>query len=194
MTEEFNRMAESYVQVEGNLVGSGTVVKHTARNTFVLTCEHVVRGERVVTVAFRDGGRFRRVNARIVAVDVEEDLALLRTSQRIPNSEPIVVAEEEPDLYTRAYVMGSAAGLYGTAGEAVLCAKDGSNGPQVKGWGYQFTGVIVRGMSGGLLCNADSELIGVPHRLEQEEDRTLGNIGFAVPLPTVQAFLKEHLP
>jgi S1-C subfamily serine protease len=49
-------------------------------------------------------------------------------------------------------------------------------------------------MSGGLLCNHDAQLVGVPHLIEREEDRTLGNIGFAVPLPTIKAFLEAHLP
>jgi serine protease Do len=193
VTEEFNTMAQSYVQVEGAQVGSGTVVKHEGRNTYVLTCEHVVRGEKVVTVVFRDGGRFHRVNARVIAADPDKDLALVRTSKRVATRMPVVIAEEEPEIYTRSYVMGSAAGLYGTAGEVVLCAKDGSNG-DTRGRFYQFTGVIVRGMSGGMLCNQDAELIGVPHLLEREEDRTLGNIGFAVPLPAVRTFLKEELP
>jgi S1-C subfamily serine protease len=193
MTEELNKMAQSYVQVEGGLVGSGSIVLHQARNSWVLTCEHVVRGEQVVTVAFLENGRMRRVNARIVSVDVVNDLALIRTAQRIPHRAEVEIAPDEPGIYERGYVMGSAAGLYGTAGEVVITALPGAAlGPSYP-W-YQFTGLAVQGISGGLLCNYDAQLVGVPHQIEREENRTLGNIGFAVPLPVIQAFLAEHLP
>lgn len=193
MTEELSRMAKSYVQVEGGLVGSGSIVLHQARNSWVLTCEHVVRGEQVVTVAFLEEGRMRRINARIVAVDVDQDLALLRTVQRIPHREEIELAPDEPGIYERGYVMGSAATLYGTAGEVVITGLPGAAlGPALPF--YQFTGLAVQGISGGLLCNYDGQLVGVPHQIEREEDRTLGNIGFAVPLPVIKTFLDTYLP
>lgn len=195
MTEELQRMLESYVQVEGVGIGSGSIVKHGPRSTYVLTCQHVVVGEKVVMVVFREGGRFRRLPARIIAVDADNDLALVRTSTRVPHRQPIELAADEPELYTRGYVMGSGAGLYGTAGEVVLCSKDGSNAAQgERKRCYQFTGVMVQGMSGGLLCDFDARLVGVPHLVEREETRTLGTIGFAVPLPVIKAFLEEHIP
>lgn len=193
MTEELNKMASSYVQVEAALTGSGSIVLHTARNSYVLTCEHVVRGEKVVTVAFLEGPRMRRVNARIVAIDVTNDLALIRTAQRIPHRAEVELAPNGPGIYERGYVMGSAAGLYGTAGEVVITGLPGAAlGPSYP-W-YQFTGLAVQGISGGLLCNYDAQLVGVPHQIEREENHTLGNIGFAVPLPAVKAFLEAHLP
>jgi S1-C subfamily serine protease len=189
MKEELDRMAESYVQVEGSMVGSGSIVKNSSRNTWVLTCQHVVANDTVVSVVYREGERFKRLNARVAAVDTTYDLALLRTARRLPRPE-IVLAQEEPELYTRGYVMGTAAALYGTAGEVLITAHKGSNGHKKS---LQFSGIIVSGMSGGLLCNTDGELVGVLHEQEREGDHPLGNIGFAIPLPVVMAFLNAHL-
>lgn len=195
MTGQLQRMAESYVAVETDTDnGSGTIVAHRSRSSFILTCWHVVNEKGAApSVVYRDGARFRRVKARIVAFDEENDLALLRTT-RIPSRRPIAVAEHEPELYDVAYVMGTCAGLYGTPGQVIIAARDNTSGARSTKGLYQYTGLALQGISGGLLCNIDAELIGVPHLAEREGDRVLGNIGYAVPLPVIRDFLLEHLP
>lgn len=186
-------MAESYVTVRTpNDCGSGSIVAHKRGKSFVLTCAHVVRGCDKPQVLYRDKGKFHFLTASVVAVDETNDLALLRVSTKIARR-PIDIAEAPPDLYERGYVMGSHAGLHGTAGEVVITNMDTSSGSRQVAGLVQFTGAAASGMSGGMLCNMDGELVGVPHLLERVDDVPLGCIGFAVPLTTFGAFLGKHL-
>jgi S1-C subfamily serine protease len=187
-------MSESYVTVRTDSdSGSGSIIAHRGRRSFVLTCAHVVRNCKKPFIVYRDGSRFHQLAAAVVAVDTENDLALLRVSTKIKRR-PIDVADDAPGMYTRGYVMGSHAGLHGTAGEVLITALDNSNGSRAVGKLIQFTGAAASGMSGGMLCDVDGDLVGVPHLLERVDDYPLGCIGFAVPLDIVKGFLDGNLP
>lgn len=195
MTEILLFIAESFVHVEnadGN--GSGSIIAHGPRNSYVLTCEHVVRGNASVAVVYRDNGRFVRRTARVVAADKDTDLALLRVSRRLPRP-ALPLAVREPCLFERALVMGSAAGNFGTPGDAIIAstAAAGNGKRRTKDY-YQYTGFAVEGISGGILANVDGQLIGVPGLVERQNNIPISCMGYAVRLPVIKAFLDEHLP
>jgi serine protease Do len=195
MKDELTAMAESYLSVDGGTqVGSGIVVWNTRHHSYVLTCAHCVEGSERVDVVWRKGDTvtFHRAKAAVMAFDAVHDLAMLRT-RRIAGKRPIAVAMKEPELYERGFVMGSARGLYGTAGEAVISAVGNSAGTKDSKGKYMYTGPAVTGMSGGPLCNEDGELVGIVSEAEAIDGMALGCIGFAVPLKPVRAFMAQAL-
>lgn len=178
-------IAGSHVGIEAanGGTGSGTVVAQTARNSYVLTCAHVVKADRRCEILFDSSNHGRgkyTVNGIIERVDAENDLALIRTAHRI--LAPIELAEE-PYLYERLWVMGAPDGLWGTAAPALLCNLDAK--------GYIYTGLAAPGMSGGSLCNLEGQLLGVIRDVKTDSGAPVWNIGFAVPLPAIRAFLDK---
>lgn len=176
------------LSVPGASTGSGVVVMQGSRNTHVLTCAHVVGNAERMEVIFRSGEtRLSKLNAVVEHVDTDNDLALVRTARRM-NADPIVVATDEPEIYERAFVVGSPGGLFGTAADALICSTNGHNGHA--GTGYQFTGLSVPGISGGALANYEGELLGIVSNVKTEAHLPVWNIGFAVPLPKIHEFLR----
>lgn len=198
--EQLARMAQSYVGVYTDMnLGSGTVVGHKGRRSYILTCHHVVNRPLGSRIKYHDKcpesfgpAIFTEVPAAVEESDLAMDLALLSVPRLARPT--IDISDGEPCLYSRGLVMGTAAGLYGTAGEVVLCGMEGSNGDDLTGDLYQYVGLSVGGVSGGLLCDADGALIGVPSQGSRENDLSIQNMGFAVPLPLVEAFLGLYLP
>ena len=182
------------IETDSGGAGSGTVIAHTHRNAWVLTCAHVVGKSKRCEVLFYEeieeetSKTIKRVNAVVELAAPEVDLALLRVSKKILS--PIDIAEEEPDFYEHLFVMGAPDGLWGTADRALLTSKDRRNGDRDD---YQYTGLAVPGMSGGTLANLEGELVGVISMVKTDSHLPIWNIGFAVPLPIVKAFIPEKL-
>lgn len=194
MIDALARGARSYVGVKTFAsTGSGSVVGHGKDGTYILTCHHVVTRPQKLRVLWPEDGKIRYVGAEVVRADKALDLALLKTGHLVDRI-PIDLADDLPELYCRCYTLGSASGRYGAGGEVILCGADGSTGSEHFGKLLMFSGLIVCGMSGGMLLNSDGELIGVPHLSEIENEVALNALGYAVPLKTVKAFLKRWLP
>jgi S1-C subfamily serine protease len=186
-------MIKSYVTVEADGKAGGSIVAHGPRASFILTCDHVVKGTKNPKILIRDGNRFRFMLTSVVATDEDNDLALLKTRRRMKES-AVELASDGPELYEDAFILGSHDGLHGTAGRCVVCGLSGSNGSRDSRNQIQFTGPVAAGMSGGMLGDVDGALIGVPSHGARSGEHMLGNIGFAVPLSIVKEFLKKHLP
>lgn len=176
------------LSVPGSSTGSGVVVLQGSRNTRILTCAHVIGDAKRLEVIYRSGERdLLEIAAIVERVDADKDLALIRTTRRLPMS-PITLASEEPDVYERAFVVGAPGGLFGTAADALICSTNGHNGH--RDMGYQFTGLSAPGISGGALANYEGELFGIVSTVKTEAHLPIWNIGFAIPLPTIREFLE----
>lgn len=181
------QMAKSYCAVSGDGEAGGSIVGHGPRCSFVLTCQHVVGSDKRPTVDVRDDeAGFMHISASVVAVDAATDLALIKTRKRI-TTDAIPLSDDAAELYESAFVMGNHAESFGVAGPATICAV-GGNGKQI-----QFTGPAAVGMSGGMLCNIDGELIGVLASVHRDNEHLVDTIGYAVPLATVKEFLEKHM-
>ncbi|MEU4572763.1 S1C family serine protease [Nonomuraea sp. ATR24] len=157
--------------------GSGFVVDGRGH---VLTNAHVVRGESEVTVVLGDG---RRLAARVLGADDDEDLAVLRVDgaaglppATLGRSAALAVGEQ-------VLAIGSPLGLSGTVTAGIVSALD----REVRLGGSARTAVqtdasINPGNSGGPLVNARGEVVGVNTAIAA--DRGGGNIGigFAIPI------------
>lgn len=181
-------IAEASVRVEtAGSTGSGTVIAHVGRSSWVLSCAHVAGPGASAQVVWRVGKRFVRARGKVERADSARDLSLIRT-RRLPLP-ALALAVEEPDLYEKLWVVAAPEGYHGTAVESVLSGKDGSNGDPDEA--YQLSGFSAPGASGGTVANFNGELVGVVTGIRHDGHRPLNNIVFASPLPAIKAFLSE---
>jgi len=197
MSAAMQSMARSYVMVKGtdkhSSVGSGVLVRNDRRASYVLTCSHLLDTDSPYKLVRRVGNRFAHDLAEWVESDYDHDLALLR-GPHLDGAWPVSLAADEPELYTHGYTFGSHAALFGMAADALITGAHGSHGERGEEHLYLFTGVAHQGMSGGMLCNLDGELVGLLDKVLTEDERVTHTIGYAVDLPTIRNFLQATLP
>jgi S1-C subfamily serine protease len=168
--------------------GSGTVILRGREASLVLTAQHVVEAEgRVVEVLVPYATGERGVStsrARVLLVDRDRDLALLLSDA--PLAAPALpVAAREPDLYEAVYMVAAPMGLAGTAAPGVVSAKLERDGAAL----WEITGLTFFGSSGGTVANTRGELVAVPVVVSTWNGLPIPQIGFAVPLASIHAFL-----
>lgn len=189
---ELVRIASAAVAINAaRASGSGTCIAHIGMNSYILTCAHVLDDEekRVLVGSWR-GGKWHEVPANVALVDEANDLALLRTTKRLEHIAPATIADTEPDLYEKVFVVGSGSDLYGLASEGLLCGTRGSTRTTCKNY-YVYTGLSCPGMSGGPLANDEGELIGVILAVDKNGHLPIWSIGYAMALPIVTEFLTK---
>jgi len=190
--DELETAARSVIKIETETGrGSGNVIAHVGNNSYVLTCKHVIDDEpgMRVQVVRREGKRFVSTPGIVERCDPKHDLAIVRTSRRIPVP-AIGLADKEPELYEPLYSVGCGSGFYGLAARALLTALDGSAG-EAGATGYLYTGLCINGMSGGALIDEDGALVGVIEAMDRNGHLPVWSIGHAVPLPAIKAFLRN---
>jgi putative serine protease PepD len=172
------RVLPSVVSVEaGRGGGSGFVVDARGH---VLTNAHVIRGESEVTVVLNDG---RRLSARVLGADFDEDLAVLEVDGAA--NLPAATLGRSGDLAVGDQVLaiGSPLGLSGTVTAGIVSAVDrevrlgGSTRRAV-----QTDASINPGNSGGPLVNARGEVVGVNTAIAAGRGGGNIGIGFAIPI------------
>lgn len=186
--------------------GSGTVLKKTEDSMYILTCYHVIdanyeaqqRGYKVgVTVGYnietKEGkpAGMTVYGAEIIKVDVENDLALLKTYFNDESLKVIKLAEEEPIRGDIIYSVGHPLGLPRAISKGILTSK-------VEGF-YVSDNTTTFGNSGGGLFNIKGELIGVPAKVTGYEGGKddLGKptfvpesgLGLSINLTVIKTFL-----
>jgi putative serine protease PepD len=141
----------------------------------LLTNFHVVQavfdsGSRKV---FLERGK-TEIDATIVKIDRDEDLALLRAEKKIPGLDAAVATVQPGQPVV---VAGAPLGLDDTVTSGVISAyrPDDRDGPVI-----QFDAPINPGNSGGPVVNADDEVVG----LATAKARDAEGIGLAVPIKT----------
>jgi putative serine protease PepD len=172
------RVLPSVVSVAaGRGGGSGFVVDDRGH---VLTNAHVVSGRDDVAVILNDG---RRLAARVVGEDEDEDLAVLQVS--VPGGLTPATLGRSGDLSVGDQVLaiGSPLGLSGTVTAGIVSALDrevrlGS----ARRTAVQTDASINPGNSGGPLVNARGEVVGVNTAIAASRGGGNIGIGFAIPI------------
>ncbi|MFG1696299.1 S1C family serine protease [Nonomuraea sp. NPDC049309] len=172
------RVLPSVVSIETRTAGgSGFAVDDRGH---ILTNAHVVAGSTQVTVVLNDG---RRLTARVVGADGDEDLAVLEvdhpgelTSATLGRSSGLSVGDQ-------VLAIGSPLGLSGTVTAGIVSALD----REVRLGGARRTAVqtdasINPGNSGGPLVNARGEVVGVNTAIAAGRGGGNIGIGFAIPI------------
>lgn len=185
--DTLSAVMESCVSVETPelATGSGVVVRHGKRCSYVVTCHHVVKGHRKVKVNLRVGKKFFAYNAIVEKTDEKKDLALLRTARKVGVS-AVELAPEAPSHCAEVCVVGHPAGFFGLACQGVLSFVDTA-------YGYMISGVVsLEGTSGSAVVNTEGGLIGILHSGGHQGNLPVWGICYAVPFEDVRSFLTEE--
>ncbi|MEJ2543685.1 MAG: trypsin-like peptidase domain-containing protein [Calditrichaceae bacterium] len=184
-----DRRYQQYVQS----VGSGFII---SSNGYILTNQHVVENATEIIVAKSSGDEYP---AEIIGTDIITDVALLKIdgenhhSIALGNSDDLIIGEW-------AIALGNPFGLFVTSQPTVtvgvVSATDRDFSRQ-QGRVYedmiQTDASINHGNSGGPLCNANGEVIGMNTFIYTGDSGTRGfvGIGFAIPINRITNIIDD---
>ncbi len=165
-------------------LGSGVII---SAQGYVLTNNHVVAGADQIQVMIRDG---RSLDAKIVGVDPDTDLAVLRIQA---DDLPSIVIGDSSRLRVGDVVLaiGNPFGVGQTVTQGIVSAT-GRNQLGISAFEnfIQTDAAINPGNSGGALVNAHGELIGINTAIFSKSGGSQG-IGFAIPESLAKGVMKQ---
>ncbi|MEA3120337.1 MAG: serine protease DegQ, partial [Paraburkholderia sp.] len=165
-------------------LGSGVIVSSEG---YILTNQHVVDGADQIEIALADG---RRTNAKVVGVDPETDLAVLKIN--VANLPTITLGRmDEARVGDVVLAIGNPFGVGQTVTMGIISAL-GRNHLGINTFEnfIQTDAPINPGNSGGALVDARGHLIGINTAIYSRSGGSLG-IGFAVPVSTAKSVLES---
>lgn len=174
--------------IDRELVGEGGVVKKVKARRYadVPIDQH----------QYRDGARVASTNyvSDIVVEDQKVDLAVLRIRGSIPHTYAAPLLPEGAVIVRgeRVWIVGNPLGQDVTLGRGIVSHT--ARNAQVPWTNNEVLPLIQHsagstgGNSGGALYNDQGQLIGVP----AASFRSAPHLGYAIPVATVRAFLREH--
>lgn len=175
----------SLVQISsGRGSGAGTIWH---ADGLIITNAHVVRGDAVPQITLPDG---RSLPAQILAVDAERDLAaLVVDAYNLPTIEVGDSRKLRPGQWVTA--VGHPWGVQGAITSGVVIGA-GAKLPEMSDLqpGREWIALSLHmrpGHSGGPLVDALGRLVGINTMI------TGPDVGFAIPIQVVKAFLKERM-
>jgi Do/DeqQ family serine protease len=165
-------------------LGSGVIVSAAG---YILTNHHVVDAADEIEVALSDG---KKLLAKVVGIDPETDLAVLRVNAEglpaitIGRSESLRVGD--PVL-----AIGNPFGVGQTVTSGIVSAL-GRSGLHINTFEnfIQTDAAINPGNSGGALVDAKGELVGINTAIYSRSGGSMG-IGFAIPVSTAKMVLDQ---
>lgn len=156
-------------------IGSGVIIDASG---VILTNNHVVAGDGVVTVRLHDGRVFE---AAEVKADPQTDLAIIR----IEGAENLTAARlgdsDATEIGDWVLALGQPFGLEGTVTAGIISAKGRGIGITDRENFLQTDAAINPGNSGGPLVSLNGEVIGINTAISSSSGGNQG-VGFAVPI------------
>ena len=159
------------VRIEGATQGSGVLVKKEGNRYTVLTAWHVVSGNRPgeeVAIIAPDGKEHQLENGSIQRLG-EVDMAVLTFSSpgayEVASIGDIKKVKHDQPIYVAGFPLNNSQNLRYEKGEVVANADVGID----QGYQLLYDNKTESGMSGGVLLNADGELVGLHGRGEKNE-------------------------
>ncbi|PTB18243.1 2-alkenal reductase [Trinickia symbiotica] len=165
-------------------LGSGVIVSSEG---YILTNQHVVDGADEIEVALADG---RRTNAKVVGVDPETDLAVLKIN--MSNLPTMTLGRmDEARVGDVVLAIGNPFGVGQTVTMGIISAL-GRNHLGINTFEnfIQTDAPINPGNSGGALIDAHGNLLGINTAIYSRSGGSLG-IGFAIPVSTAKSVLES---
>ena len=164
--------------------GTGTGFYLPEKNFFV-TNFHVVEGCKEVTLQSTKKDRFL---AKVVMVNPEVDIAILKSDATVSSAKPIIINEEASVSNTdKVYIHGYPYGLPYTVTEGIVSSVE----QLIDQRHYLQTDAAINpGNSGGPILNANGELVGVTTAKFMNAD----GIGFGITYKDVIQEIKEFDP
>jgi Do/DeqQ family serine protease len=165
-------------------VGSGVIVSPEGH---ILTNNHVVEDADDIEVVLSDG---RRAAAKVLGIDPDSDLALLKISL---DNLPVIVLGQSESLRVGdiALAIGNPFGVGQTVTSGIVSAL-GRNQLGINTFEnfIQTDAAINPGNSGGALVDANGHLIGINTAIYSRSGGNMG-IGFAIPVATAMSVMKD---
>ena len=165
-------------------LGSGVIVSSEG---YILTNEHVVDGADEIEVALPDG---RRTNAKVIGVDPETDLAVLKIA--MTNLPTITLGRiDQAHVGDVVLAIGNPFGVGQTVTMGIISAL-GRNHLGINTFEnfIQTDAPINPGNSGGALVDVNGNLLGINTAIYSRSGGSLG-IGFAIPVSTARSVLES---
>lgn len=164
-------------------IGSGAVIHESG---YIVTNAHVVAQASDIQVSFANN---RKLDATVVAVDSDHDLAVLKVHDNAPLRALRLGKANDLLVGETVIAIGNPLGFEHTCTTGIISATNRTltfpNGVEYEGL-IQTDASINPGNSGGPLLNVNGELIGINSAIRGDAQ----NIGFAIPV----ARLWEQLP
>ncbi len=170
----FEQMPGFSERRQSNSLGSGVVVSKAGH---ILTNFHVIDGAEEILVALSDG---RQANAKVIGVDPETDLGVLKIE--LPDLHVLPFATQETlRVGDVVLAIGNPFGVGQTTTMGIVSAlgRDGL-GMNVYENFIQTDAAINPGNSGGALIDTQGKLVGINTAIYSQSGGSLG-IGFAIP-------------
>ena len=173
-------------QAPAQSLGSGFV---WSSDGIIVTNNHVVEGASRITVNFNDG---TQLAARLLGVDPDSDLAVLRVDARQLTAAPIGTSSDLM-IGETVVAVGNPFGLSGTVTTGVVSALGRSVSSQENGRTYtdfiQTDASINPGNSGGPLLNIEGKVVGINVAIHSQAQ----GIGFAIPVDRARKVIEDLL-
>ena len=170
----FNLQPQRKRQTQG--LGSGVIVD--AKNGYILTNNHVIKGADIITVTLRDGRQF---DAKLVGTDPGTDIAVLKVKSDNLVALPLANSDK---LRVGDFVIaiGNPFGLGQTVTSGIVSALDRSGLGIGRFEDYIQTDASINpGNSGGALIDLRGQLVGINNAIYSRTGSNIG-IGFAIPI------------
>ncbi|HVG24541.1 MAG TPA: trypsin-like peptidase domain-containing protein [Thermoanaerobaculia bacterium] len=167
-------------------LGSGFV---WSSDGIIVTNNHVVEGASRITANFNDG---TQLPARLLGVDPDSDLAVLRVDGKSFTAAPIGTSSDLM-IGESVIAVGNPFGLSGSVTTGVVSALGRSVPSETQGRTYtdfiQTDASINPGNSGGPLLNIEGKVIGINVAIYQNAQ----GIGFAIPVDRAKKVIQDLL-
>lgn len=163
-------------------LGSGVIVSPSG---YILTNNHVIEGADNVEVSLNDQ---RKARARIIGVDPETDLAVLKIEI---DQLPVIVLgnSDELEIGDQVLAIGNPFGVGQTVTSGIVSALGRNQlGINVFENFIQTDAAINPGNSGGALVDIQGRLLGINTAIYSRSGGSMG-IGFAIPVSTARQVL-----
>jgi serine protease Do len=174
-------------QMRGEMQSGGSGIIVDAKQGYVLTNDHVVRGADEIQVTTKDNRRFK---GRVIGRDQATDIALVKID---PDNLVAVPMGESSSLQVGDFVLaiGNPFGLGQTVTSGIVSAL-GRSGLGIEGYEdfIQTDASINPGSSGGALVTLDGKLVGLNTALLSKTGGNVG-IGFAVPIDMARVIMDQ---
>ena len=166
------------VRIEGSTQGSGVIVKKEGNRYTVLTAWHVLSGNRPgeeVGIYTPDGKQNQLVQGSIQRLG-QVDMAVLTFSSPgaygVASIGDVKKVKHDQPIYVAGFPLSNSQNLRYESGVVVANAEVGID----QGYQLLYDNKTDSGMSGGVLLNADGQLVGLHGRGEKDEQSSKGEL------------------